>query len=217
MQVLRVIARARGDEAAAQRIDNILSTFPAERSASSAPAGAVVLATTNQHEWENALAAYTARFDPKVSVVGASEHQDQYVFGWVDRANKGEAPVTAACSSNAAELLRLVELLGAVAGAAARAADDSWDQFDEGGKSCQAVKPLDYRQMTDALEEFDGEPDLDDGKDRDGWLVVLESCGRYSRRRLGSPRQNAVPYERQRARQVDHPQLRSPTCLTNPL
>ncbi|MEE3595509.1 hypothetical protein [Pseudomonas aeruginosa] len=68
--------RARGDEAAALRIENILSTLPAERSASSAPAGAVVLATTNQHEWEKALASYTARFDRKVSVVGASEHQD---------------------------------------------------------------------------------------------------------------------------------------------
>ncbi|HBN9634991.1 hypothetical protein [Pseudomonas aeruginosa] len=166
--------RARGDEAAALRIDNILSTIPASRRASSAPAGAVVLATTNQHEWENALASYSARFDRTVSVCGASEHQDQYVFGWVDRAKKGEGPVTAACSTNAAELLRLVELLGAVAGAAARAADESWDQFDEGGKPCQAVKPRDYRQLTDALEECDGEPDLDDGKDRAGWLVVLD-------------------------------------------
>lgn len=133
----------------------------------------MVLATTNQHEWEKALASYSARFDRTVSVCGASEHQDQYVFGWVDRAKKGEAPslrlvppTQLNCSAWSSCSVLLLAL--------PRAADDSWDLFDEGGRPCQAVKPLDYRQLTDALEECDGEPDLDDGKDRDGWLVVLD-------------------------------------------
>lgn len=78
-------------------------------------------------------------------------------------------------AEGAAEVVRLVDLLGAVAGAAFRAVGNGWELFDDYGKPCRAMTILDYKDLHESLEDCEFEAEIKDGKDRDGWEAVLET------------------------------------------
>lgn len=65
----------------------------------------------------------------------------------------------------------LLGLLGEVASAACQAADDS-----EGLAGGDAIVPADrFQALSDALDECDKLPELDDNYVRDGWLRALDT------------------------------------------
>lgn len=69
------------------------------------------------------------------------------------------------------KIMSLIELLGKVAGAACHAADDSG-----GLAGAEAIVPADlYQALSDALDECDKLPELNDDYVRDGWLRALDT------------------------------------------
>ena len=69
------------------------------------------------------------------------------------------------------KIMFLIGLLGEVASAACQAADDS-----EGLAGGDAIVPADrFQALSDALDECDKLPELDDNYVRDGWLRALDT------------------------------------------
>lgn len=72
-------------------------------------------------------------------------------------------------SDNLERIRMLVELLGNIAGKACHAADDSEDLKDGA-----LISPAQFLALSEALDECDKLPELDDPYVRDGWLRALD-------------------------------------------
>ena len=96
------------------------------------------------------------------------ERSEHYSVPFAPVAQAGQVP-------DIHEILRLVELLGEVACAAFRAADDSEErQRQIDGEIEHMVDEANFRALCAALDACDEEPGIDDVYFRDGWLTVLD-------------------------------------------
>lgn len=110
-----------------------------------------------------------------------SEYDGEAAFYWIDAIPPLGTKLYAAPVAQAGhvpdihEILRLVELLGEVACAAFRAADDSEErQRQIDGEIEHMVDEANFRALSSALDACDEEPGIDDVYFRDGWLTVLD-------------------------------------------